>query len=352
MKQLSVKALVSAVGVDLGDRNSRVCVISREGEVVEEATIPTTAASFRRKFGSVGPSRIVIETGTHSNWVHDVLKAQGHEVIVANARKVHAISANERKCDELDARMLARLGRTDISLLCPVQVRPEQVRLDLAMLRARAALVEARTMLVNNVRGLSKTAGCSVRKCSAQSLHKEQLETRLDQLLKPVMQSLAVISQQIKEYDDRIEELSKSRYPQTALLRQVKGVGPITALYFVLVIQDPARFKDPRSVGGYFGLVPGRDQSGNRDPELGISKAGDRMGRTLLVQCAHYIIGRNGTDCDLRRFGVRLAAQGGKTAKKRAVVATARKLAVLLFALLRTGEVYEPLRNSAKLKAS
>lgn len=352
MKQLSVDAGFSTIGVDLGDKSSRVCELDGAGETVEESSIPTSSSGFSRKFGKRERCRIVLETGTHANWVHDQLVAMGHEVVVANARKVRAISANERKCDELDARMLARIGRVDLRLLQPVHVRPEQVRLDLAVIRARAGLIDARTALVNTVRGLAKTTGHNLPSCSAASLHKRSLEVKLDLALGPLMAALTALSEQIEEYDKRILELSRTRYPQAALLRQVKGVGPVTALYFVLVIADPKRFKDARDVGAFFGMVPRRDQSGGHDPQLRISKSGDRMGRTLLVQCAHHILGYRGVDSDLRRFGLRLAAQGGKQAKKRAVVATARKLGVLLFALLRRGEVYEPLRNSAKSKAS
>jgi transposase len=269
-------------------------------------------------------------------------------VIVANARKVRAISANERKSDSLDARMLARLGRVDRTLLQPVAVRAEALRLDLTLVRARAALVESRTQLVNSVRGLAKASGHRLPSCSAASLHKQELPEEMRPALAPLMALLGQISKTITEYDKKIVELCDQRYPQTRLLTQVKGVGPLTALHFVLSVGDTKRFPKPRDVGAYFGLVPRRDQSGDRDPELRISKTGDRMMRTLLVQCAHHILGRFGQDSDLRRFGERLADRGGKSAKKRAVVATARKLAVLLLALLRSGEEYEPLRNSAK----
>jgi transposase len=352
MVKTSVSTEVSAIGVDLGDRRCQVCVLDREGSVVEEASIPTTWSAFERKFAAMPRTRIVIETGTHANWVHDLLVKIGHEVVVANARKVRAISANERKSDTLDARMLARLGRMDTTLLQPVQVRPEQVRLDLGLMRARAALVETRTSLVNSVRGLAKTAGHRLAPSSTASVHKQSLDVSLEPALKPLMALLEQISKTIAEYDQQIEALSRERYPQTKLLTQVKGVGPISALYFVLAVGDPSRFQDARDVGAYFGLVPRRDQSGDRDPQMRISKTGDRMGRTLMVQCAHHILGPFGADSDLRRFGEKLAERGGKTGKKRAVVATARKLAVVLFALLRSGSVYEPLKNSAKSQTS
>lgn len=340
------------VGVDLGDKRSQVCVLDAEGQIVDEGSVVTSKTALEQRFKAMPAARVVLETGTHANWIHDLLKEFGHEVIVANARKVRAISANERKSDKVDARMLAKLGRFDVTLLEAVSVRPEQVRQDLTLLRARDALVKARTELVNSVRGLCKALGHKLKKCSAGALHKLPLDPVLQPAIEPMLRSLEQLTKTIRGYDRQIVLLSKTRYPQTKLLRQVKGVGPLSALYFVLMINDTARFKDARNVGAYFGLVPRRDQSGGHDPQLRIDKTGDRMGRTLMVQCSHHILGPFGVDSDLRRFGLKLAERGGKNAKKRAVVATARKLSVLLFALLRSGAVYEPLRNSAKCKAS
>ena len=346
MKQTSAETSIGAIGVDLGDRRSQVCVLDDQGGVIEEDSIATTCSAFEGRFGGLPRCRVVLETGTHSNWVHDVLVKVGHEVIVANARKVRAISSNDRKSDRMDARMLARLGRLDTQLLAPVPVRREQTRLDRMSLLARAELVELRTALSNSIRGLSKSAGHRLPSCAPEGLHKRPLHPSLEGILRPMMAALEGLSRAIAEYDKQLSCVARQRYPQCDLLQQVAGVGPVSSLYFVLTIDDPRRFARPRDVGAYFGLVPRRDQSGSRDPELAISKAGDRMGRTLLVQCAHHILGPVGKDSDLRRFGKRIASSGGASAKKRAAGATARKLAVLLLALLRSGEVYEPLRNS------
>jgi len=352
VRKNNVKAVVATIGVDLGDKHSRLCVVDAAGEIVEEGQVATTAVAFSRRFKSLEPHLVVIETGTHASWVHDLLVRLGHEVVVANARKARAIWANERKCDELDARMLARLGRSDVRLLQPVQVRPAQMRDDLSLIRARDALVTVRTMLVNSARGLAKSMGKRLPSCSPGSLPKKELDSDVEPVLRPLMKALEGLNERIKDCDKQLEELTETRYPQTALLRQVAGVGPVTSLYFQLAVADHRRFKDGRAVGAYFGIVPRRDQSGGRDPQLSITKCGDTMGRRLLVQCAHHILGRHGPDTDLRRFGMKLAARGSKGAKKRAIVATARKLAVLLFALLRKGEMYEPLRNSAKSQAA
>lgn len=345
-------AALGVIGVDLGDRRSQVCVLDAAGELLEESSVPTTASALERKFSGLPRTRVVLETGTHANWVHDLLVKTGHEVVVANARKLRAISSNERKCDRRDARILADLGRTNPRLLAPVAVRPEQVRRDLTLVRARAALVETRTALVNSIRGLAKSSGQRLPKCSAESLHKQEVGEPLRQVLAPMLASLEQLTLNIRLYDKRINELCRASRKQTKVLQQIAGVGPVTSLYFMLAIGDPARFRDARDVGAYLGLVPRRNQSGSRDPELRISKSGDRMLRTLLVQGAQYILGRWGPDTDLRRFGLKLAERGGKKAKRRAVVAVARKLAVLLFALLRSGEAYEPLRNSSNSCAS
>lgn len=352
MKNSNARVVTPTVGVDLGDRKSRVCVLDEGGEIVEEASIATTRTAFERKFGRLDRSLVVIETGTHSNWVHDVLVSSGHEVLVADARRLRAVTQNVRKSDEVDAQLLARLGRSDAKLIKPIEVKPELTRIDLGLLRARAALVEARTQLCNAVRGLAKTAGHRLPSCSTASLHKQTVHESLNTALSPLLRVLKEASTVISEYDKEIERLCASRYTQTIPLQKIHGVGALSALYFVLTVGDPKRFHDARNVGAYLGLVPRRSQSGESDPQLGITKSGDRMGRALLVQCAHHILGPFGADSDLRRFGLKLAARGGKSARKRAVVATARKLAVLLFALLRNGEVYEPLRNSAKNTAS
>jgi transposase len=154
------------------------------------------------------------------------------------------------------------------------------------------------------------------------------------------------LTERVRQYDRKLEAVSKEHYPETELLRQVEGVGPLTALTFVLTLEDPYRFEKSRSVGAYLGLVPARDQSGDRDPQKRISKEGDQRLRKLLVSGAHYILGPFGSDSDLRRHGEKIASRGGKNAKNQAVVAVARKLSVLLHSLWISAEVYEPLRNT------
>ena len=339
-------------GIDLGDRYTHVCLLDSEnGEVIEESRIPTSPKAFERRFSSSEPMRIAIETGTHSPWVSRLLEECGHEVLVANARKVRLIYGEGRKNDKIDAEKLARLARLDPKLLSPIKHRDESSQAHLALLRSRDALVGARTKLVNHIRGAVKSFGARLPKCTAESFHNrvaEHLPQELAPALEPILKIIASLSERIRDYDRQLEGVAEESYPETKLLRQVHGVGVLTALTFVLTLEDPSRFAKSREVGAYLGLVPASDQSGGSDPEKHISKHGNKMMRKLLVGSAHYILGPFGEDCDLRRHGERIASRGGKNAKKRAVVAVARKLSVLLHRLWVTAEVYEPLYNASR----
>jgi transposase len=281
--------------------------------------------------------------------VSRLLKQFGHEVIVANARQVKLISASSRKDDRLDAQTLARLARVDPNLLRPIQHRGEKAQMDLMVIRVRAGLMEARTQLVNTARGLAKSVGERLPKCDADCLGVAQSESFpavLKDTLKPLLESVESLTEKIKALDVRIEQIARTEYPETERLRQVSGVGNLIALTFVLTVADKQRFEKSRDVGCYVGLRPRRSESGQSQPQLRISKEGDRYLRALAVQGAHYVLGRRGPDTDLKRWGLKLAGRGGKNAKKRAVVAVARKLVVLLHRLWVSGERYEPLRNS------
>jgi len=236
-----------------------------------------------------------------------------------------------------------------------MQHRSAKAQIHLTVIRARVGLVSARTALVNAARGLLKSYGERRRKCGTQQVSRETatgLSVELRGALEPLLREVESLNEHIKEYDRRIEEMAKETYPEVALLKQVKGVGDLIALTYVLTIEDPHRFRKSRDVGCFLGLRPGRRNSGQSEPQMHISKEGDRYLRTLMVQGAHYILGPFGEDSDLRRWGRRLAERGGKNAKKRAVVAVARKLAILLHRLWVSGEVYEPLRNSQGMRAA
>ena len=340
------------IGLDLGDRNSWYCVLDETGSVLLEQKVSTTAKALREVFGKMPRSRIALEIGTHSPWISRLLSELGHEVIVANARKVRLIGESRKKDDRLDAQTLARLARIDPQLLSPVKHRSAKAQADLTVIRARAGLVRARTALVNTARGLAKSYGERLRGCNVRNMNPEKAEglsPELQAALRPLLAGLESLSEQIREYNEQIEQLAQGSYPQVALLKQIKGVGTLIALTYLLTLEDPHRFRKSRDVGCYLGLQPGRRNSGQSEPQMHISKEGDPYLRTLLVQGAQHILGPFGIDCDLRRWGLKLAERGGRNGKKRAIVATARKLAVLLHHLWVSGEVYEPLHNSNRM---
>jgi transposase len=345
----------TTVGLDLGDRWSRYCVLNGSGDIVEENRVQTTAAGLEERFAAMSATRIVIEVGGHSPWVSRQLAGYGHEVVVANARKVRLIYETDRKNDRLDARILARLGRVDANLLAPVRHRSAEAQADLAVVRARNALVAARTQLINAARGLVKAMGTRLPKSTTSAFANKAagaIPQTLLAALAPLVKSLRELNEQIHCCDHQIEALAEKKYPETRLLRQVKGVGALTALTYVLTLEDPYRFAKSRFVGCYLGLRPRQNQSGESAPQLGISKSGNGYLRRLLVQCSHFILGPFGSDSNLRRWGLQLASRGGKNGKKRAVVAVARKLAVLLHHLWSTAEVYEPLRGRIEGQAA
>lgn len=334
------------MGIDLGDRFSRYAVIDGNGVIAEEDRVPTVRAAIEKLLEGRSAMRVVIETGTHSPWVSRLVKNLGHEPVVANSRKVQLISQSKNKRDRVDARMLTRLGRADVALLSPVRHRSEQTQQRRAWLLAREAAVGTRTKLINHFRGIVKSLGHRLPSCSAAAFVKKAVPSIppvLREALSPLIPVIKAVDTAICKYDRQLEALSQKHYPITERLRQIKGVGPITALAYVLTLEDPSRFRRSRSVGAYLGLVPGTHESGEQVPQMRITKEGDVMMRRLLVNAAQYILGRFGPECDLRSYGQRIAQRGGKIAKKRAVVAVARKLAVLLHKLWTDQVDYDPM---------
>lgn len=355
-KRVSRKTMakgVAAVGMDLSDRTGRFHAIDDEGLTVETGTVTLLAPELQRWAMSMGPTVIAIEAGTHSPWISRLLSACGHEVIVANPVKVALITQNVNKTDPVDAEYLARLARVDRALLFPIQHRGEQAQIDLQVIRTREIAVQVRTKLIGHVRGAVKSFGARLPKCSTEAFvntTKELIPEALRGALGPMFEQIEQLTKTIAGYDRQVDKLVEERYPEVEGLTQIKGVGTLTGLAYVLVLEDAGRFQNSRSVGAFLGLTSKKDQSGKSDPQRGITKAGDRLLRRLLIQSAQYILGHFGVDSDLRRHGERIAARGGKRAKKRATVAVARKLSVLLHRLWVSGEVYDPLRNSRQME--
>lgn len=331
------------VGMDLGATYTHYCIVDTTGDVVEQGRFSSTQDAVLQWSERHPGAKVAMETGTQTRWMAQLLHAAGHEVVVGNARRLRAISQHERKCDKRDAEMLARLLRSDPSLLSPVRGILDRDTGALALVRTRAFLVSQRTNLINHVRGVARAAGVMLPSCSSHTLHLQEIV--LPPSLKPslgrVFETLKHITEQIDKLDADIAKLCKATYPEAELLQSIPGVGPITALYFVLVIGTPDRFDRPRDVAAYVGLVPRRDQSGDQDRQMRIAKTGDTYLRNLLVTAAHSTLNSSDKPGALREWGLRKAA-GGKAAKKRAVVAIARKLSVLMLRLWRTGKTYEP----------
>ena len=351
MKNCTQSTTTMTIGLDLGDKFSTLHVLDDQGRVLETGKVRTDLEGMEKRFSQCEHARIALEVGTHSPWVSRLLESYGHEVIVANPRRLRLIYENPRKDDKVDAEYLARVARFEPKLLAPIEHRGPETQKNLVTIRIRDALVRARSRLITTLRSSVKSLGGRLSNSSSRSFHYQVVDDIpevLREAAEPILEVIECLSEKIAEHDRRIEKLCEENYPETQRLEAVKGVGSLTALAFVLILEDPRRFKKSRDVGAYLGLVPRKDKSGEQNPQLGITKAGDGLLRRLLVNCGHHILGPFGEDCDLRRHGEAIAVRGGKTSKKRAVVAVARKLAVLLHRLWISGEQYDPLRNDKK----
>ena len=330
------------IGIDLGDKVSRYCVLDPAGEVVEEGSFRNQVSSIETHFAG-DPRRIALEAGAQSAWISRELKRLGHEVIVANPRQLKWITASDTKNDPVDARKLALLARADVRLLHPIEHRTAAQQAELSAIRARDAILRARTLLVNAARSMAKGFGLRLPPSITASFGARALAglpPELHRALKDLLEPIDALSLKIKTYDQLIAELA-AHHPEIERLTSVTGVGTLTALTFMLTLGNAERFAHSRDVAGYLGLRPKQRQSGARDPQLGITKSGDGYLRKLLVQCSHHILGHWGKDSALRKWGL-AKSEGGKKATLRAIVGVARKLAVVLHRMWVTGEKFKP----------
>ena len=337
------------VGLDLGDRYSHYCLLTSTGEFMEDGRIQTTRAAVEKHFAGEPRMRIALEAGTHSPWASRLLKSFGHQVIVANPRKIPTLTKSESKNDRNDAEQLARMAAFDPELLHPIEHRSAERQQDLNLIHTRSVLVRARTMLINCTRGLVKSAGQRLPACSPESFP-EKVPAAVPPALKaactPLLEQVTQINQTIALMDKQIDGLD-AKYPEIAILRTVPGVGPVVAACYVCTLDSPLTMETNRQAGAFLGLRPKQQQSGDSNPQCGITRTGNTYLRSLLVQSAQYILRRSGPDSDSRRWGLKLAASGGKRGKKRAVVAVARKLAVILLSMWRNHKKFEPLSQPA-----
>lgn len=341
----------AVVGLDVSDKRSHYCVLDLDGELEAEGMVGTREASLRMQFEGKARMRIAMEAGTHSGWIARLLAALGHEVIVANPRQLRLIAESNSKNDRADARLLARMAHFGLDLLSPIQVRSEQTQNALALVRAREVAVQARTKIINAVRGIVKSSGHRLPGSATLTFArkaKELCPEALKPALLPLLRVIEELTREIELYEKLVVKKAATEYPETKAIQTIHGVGSLTALTFVLVLNnDRRRFRRSRDVGCYIGLRPKQRESGTGSPQLGITKSGDPLLRRLATQCAQYILGPFGKDSALRRWGLSLALRGGKNAKKRAIVAVARKLVILMHRLWITQQVYDPMRGLA-----
>jgi len=336
------------VGIDLGDKYSQICEIDGDG-VLTEVRLATTESKLREQFEGKPRRRIIMEVGSQSRWISELLTSFGHEVLVLDARHVKMISDGLYKDDRKDAFLLARMGREAPGLLKVVHHRALDHQHVLTLVRARACAVRGRTQVVNTLRGLLKPYGIRLPKHSKSS---DFLLWMYDFVPPPVLKLIEPLLPLLQEFDIRVDEYDKQAKamlptfaPHAMKLTNVYGVGDLTVLYFVALIGDPKRFPKSRDVGAYLGLCRRRNDSGERASELRITKAGDPYMRALLSNCASHILGPFGKDCDLRAWGLKKAGAGSRVEKRKAKVAVARKLSVLLLTLLKSGKDYKPFRD-------
>ena len=343
------------IGMDLGDKNHIAVVFDADGNELGVAKLTNSKRGIGNYFKRYEGSTVAIEAGTHSPWISRFLEQMGCKVYVGNPRKLRFIWDSKDKSDERDARMLGMVCRIEPRLLSPLRHRGSQAHADLVVVKSRDMLVKTRTKLINHIRGVVKTTGERLPSCSTDYFSRrcaEHVPADLWLALEPIFDTIAQLGDKIHELDAKIDQLCQRRYPETQRLQQVPGVGPVTALAFVLTIEDPANFSKSRQVGSFLGLTPRCDQSGETDKQLRISKQGNKYLRQLLVGSAHYILGPFGPDSHLRSHGLAIAARGGKNAKKRAACAVARKLAVLLHRLWTDGQAYDPFYGRLRQKAA
>lgn len=325
------------IGMDLGDNRHDVCIIDGKGDVIERSEVENTRKSLTAFLEKYPGAQVIMEAGTHSPWISRHLKRRGMRVLVANPRKLRAIYDTDNKTDERDAEMLARIGRFDPKMLYPVSHNSEACQRALGRLKSRDALVNSRTALINAVRGLLKSQGTKLpSNWSSEQFAKKALGYLNEEdlgMVKPLLDEIATLTERIRGLEKEITRMIEQEYPEAQHLQKIPGVGPLTALSFVLVIERQTRFRRARDIGPFLGLTPKRDQSGDVDKALRISKAGNKMLRRLLVNCAQYLMGPFGPSCSLRDHGQRIARGRGGIAKKKAVIAVARKLSMVMLVM-------------------
>jgi transposase len=323
-------------GLDVSDKSTHVCVVDGGGRVVWSGSCATCPETIARTLARRAPglARAVLETGALSSFLYRGLAERGVAVTCVCARHAHGVlSARVNKSDAHDAEGLAQMART--GWYKAVRIREEGTHLDRASLKIREQLTASHRALANQLRGLLKLFGLRLGQVTTPGKRRERLQAlfaqkpELREVMAPLLESLEALEVRIATLSRRLAARAAAD-PVTARLMSVPGVGPITALVYKTSIEDPDRFDHSRSAGAFAGLAPRRSQSGERDVTGHISRAGDPMLRSALYEAANSLLARVKRDCPLRTWGLALARTRGA---KRARVAVARKLAILLHRL-------------------
>ena len=348
------KAYYTIIGMDVSDRKIQVCVMAKAGatpKIVMETTIPTTReglAEFLSAQDRATP--VAFEAGTHCRWMDEVAGGMGFKVYVANPCRLRMITESKTKNDVNDARMLARLALSDPGLLHPVKLRGPEHQKMINLHEMRNLLVKQRTGIVVQLRAIAKSMGFRIAKCQAagfRNLDRTAWPEEFRDIAWPMMKNLEQLAVTIKAYEKQIRELAGTPAFKALVerLMEIRYVGLYVATGFVAVTGgDMERFGSPRDVGPWLGLTPKQDQSGDVDRQCRITKAGSPLMRRLLVESAQMILRDGSADTDLKAKGLRICARGAKIAKRKAVTAVARSLAVLMAAMLKKPDApYVPL---------
>lgn len=334
------------IGIDLGDKTNEVCILNNQGQTVDTFKIENNADAFTLLFKKYPKASYAIEVGSHALWIHDLAIACGVQMYVANPRKTNLIGSSKSKNDKVDAALLAKLLKSDPDLLFPVTLRDIKTQKDFCLVKSRDSLVSARGDLIRHIRGIIKPFGIILPdSVTVDNFHEtitEHVSAKDFPAIPWLVESIKVMSKNIKVMDKQLNKLINTKYPEAINLQTIPGVGPITAISFLLIIGNPKRFNKSRIVGSYLGLVPKQNQSGSMDKSLGITKTGNPLLRRLLVNCAHRTLGVFGKDSQLRRFGEKIMGDtNNKIRKKKAVVAVSRKMAVLMHSMLISGHEFK-----------
>ena len=350
----------TTIGADVSDRTTKICVMTKaeggERRIVVETTCATTKAGFEEAFAKFDRSwPVVFETGTHCRWMDRLLRGMGFKAIVANPGKIPSITKSNTKNDRNDARELARLALADPAMLHPVFLRDEVYQQMLRFHHARNVLISQRTQTINQIRGFAKSMGYRIECSSTEKFHelgKAGWPKELEECAWPLMGVLKAVNLKIRAYDKLIARLAERPEFKSMVerARAVYGVGIVGSTVFIAAIGGrPDRFDHTRDIGAYLGMIPKQDQSGDKDKQLHITRAGADIVRTALVECASVAMMSNAKDTDLKLKGLRIAMHGGRIARKKAKVAVARGLAVTMLALLQHPErEYVPLSDEGK----